>query len=96
VLSALPDGADAQLARLDLIERQLPGHLPSVMPGRPLTEREETVLRMLGGTMSLREIGRELYVSPNTVKTHIRSIYRKLGVSTRGDAIAAGRDIDIT
>jgi LuxR family maltose regulon positive regulatory protein len=46
--------------------------------------------------MSLREIGRELYVSPNTVKTHIRSIYRKLGVSTRGDAIAAGRDIDIT
>lgn len=96
VLSALPDGADAQLARLDLIERQLPGHLPSVTPGRPLTEREETVLRMLGGTMSLREIGRELYVSPNTVKTHIRAIYRKLGVSSRGDAIAAGRDVDIT
>jgi LuxR family maltose regulon positive regulatory protein len=96
VLSALPDGADAQLARLDLIERLLPGHLPSVTPGRPLTEREETVLRMLGGTMSLREIGQELYVSPNTVKTHIRSIYRKLGVSTRSDAIAAGRDIDVT
>jgi LuxR family maltose regulon positive regulatory protein len=51
------------------------------------------VLGLLGGSLSLREIGRELYVSQNTIKTHIRAIYRKLGVSTRHDAIAAGHDI---
>jgi LuxR family maltose regulon positive regulatory protein len=88
LLSLLPDGADVQLARLDLIERRLRGHPPSG-PGQPLTEREKTVLRLLGGTLSLRGIGAELYLSQNTVKTHIRSIYRKLGVSTRHDAIVA-------
>jgi LuxR family maltose regulon positive regulatory protein len=95
LLSLRPDGADVQFARLDLVERRLAGRPPVLSPGRPLTEREETVLRLLGGTLSLREIGRELYVSPNTVKTHIRSIYRKLGVSTRHDAIVLGRDIDV-
>jgi len=89
LLSLLPDGADLQFARLDLIERRLRGNTPSVSPGQPLTEREKTVLRLLGGTLSLREIGRELYLSQNTIKTHIRSIYRKLGVSTRHDAIVA-------
>ncbi len=62
-------------------------------PAGPLTEREAAVLGLLGGSLSLREIGEELYVSQNTIKTHIRAIYRKLGVSTRHDAIAAGRDI---
>lgn len=50
---------------------------------------ETAVLGLLGSSLSLREIGQELYVSQNTVKTHIRAIYRKLGVSTRHDAIAA-------
>jgi LuxR family transcriptional regulator, maltose regulon positive regulatory protein len=94
LLNSLPDGAGVQLARLDLIERRLRGHTSSVPPGQPLTEREKTVLRLLGGTLSLREIGQELYLSQNTIKTHIRSIYRKLGVSTRDDAIVAGRESD--
>jgi LuxR family transcriptional regulator, maltose regulon positive regulatory protein len=89
LLSWLPDGADVQFTRLDLIERRLRGSARSGPPGRPLTEGERTVLRLLGGTLSLREIGRELCLSQNTIKTHTRSIYRKLGVSTRHDAIAA-------
>jgi LuxR family transcriptional regulator, maltose regulon positive regulatory protein len=88
LLSWLPDGAAVQFARLDLIERRLRSTL-SEPPARPLTEGEMTVLRLLAGTLSLREIGRELCLSQNTIKTHTRSIYRKLGVSTRHDAIAA-------
>jgi LuxR family maltose regulon positive regulatory protein len=41
------------------------------------------------------EIGQQLYLSPNTVKTHARAVYRKLGVSTRQDAIARARDTGI-
>jgi len=48
------------------------------------------VLRLLRGTLSLREIGQELHLSPNTIKTHTRLIYRKLGVSTRRQAVEQG------
>ena len=57
-----------------------------------LSERELTVLRLLSGGRSEREIGRELYLSFNTVHSHVKAIYRKLGVSTRGDALARARD----
>ena len=53
------------------------------------------MLRLLRGTLSLREIGQELYVSPNTVKTHAQAIYRKLGVSTRHDAVERGRQAGV-
>ncbi len=54
-----------------------------------------TVLRLLQGTLSLREIGQELYLSPNTVKTHTKAAYRKLGVSSRQDAIARAQEIGV-
>ena len=95
ILVASPDGAEAQFARLDGIERRLAGRPQSIALGAPLTEREAAVLRLLRGSLSLREIGQELYLSQNTIKTHTRAIYRKLGVSTRHDAIARGHDIDI-
>jgi LuxR family maltose regulon positive regulatory protein len=95
ILVASPDGAEAQFARLDRIERRLAGRPQSIALGAPLTEREAAVLRLLRGSLSLREIGQELYLSQNTIKTHTRAIYRKLGVSTRHDAIARGYDIDI-
>src|SRR5918994_1616044 len=47
-----------------------------------ISPRELAVLRLLDGERSNREIGRILYVSPNTVKAHTKSIYRKLGVSS--------------
>ena len=58
-----------------------------VLDLQPLTEREQAVLSLLRKSLSVREIARELYVSGNTVKTHKRAIYRKLGVSTREEAI---------
>ncbi len=56
-----------------------------------LSERELVVLRMLCGPLSERDIGRELYLSHNTVHSHTRSIYRKLGVSSRAEAILKAR-----
>jgi LuxR family maltose regulon positive regulatory protein len=70
-------------------------------PGPPLaldvelSERELTVLRLLAGDLSQREIGSELYVSFNTVKAHVKSIFRKLGVSRRADAVARARELGL-
>ena len=61
----------------------------------PLTERELAVLRLLPARLSKREIGRELYVSVNTVSTHVQGIYRKLGVTTRTEAVARARQLDL-
>ncbi|MFI5615113.1 LuxR C-terminal-related transcriptional regulator [Amycolatopsis sp. NPDC051903] len=52
-----------------------------------LTERERTVLRLLPTVRSLDEIAGDLMVSPNTVKTHVRALYRKLGVGSRREAV---------
>jgi len=57
----------------------------------PLSVRELAVLRLLPTRLSLREIGGELYVSLNTVKTHARAIYRKLGATSREDAVSRAR-----
>ena len=52
-----------------------------------LTERELVVLRLLQGSLSEREIGQELFLTHNTIHSHTRSIYRKLGVSSRAEAV---------
>jgi LuxR family maltose regulon positive regulatory protein len=90
LLASLPDGADVQLARVSRLRQGFAG-LSRAALLEPLTEREATVLRLLRGTLSLREIAQELHLSPNTIKTHTRVIYRKLGVSSRGRAVEQGR-----
>jgi LuxR family maltose regulon positive regulatory protein len=94
VLALFPDGTGCLQARLGRLRRQLV-LARRVGPDDSLTEREADVLRLLRGSLSLREISRELYVSPNTVKTHAQAIYRKLGVSTRLDAVRRGREIGV-
>ena len=59
----------------------------------PLTERERDVLRLLPSRLSMREIANELYVSVNTLKFHLRVIYRKLGVNSREEAAAVARSM---
>jgi LuxR family transcriptional regulator, maltose regulon positive regulatory protein len=59
--------------------------------GTDLTEREFDVLRLLEKGLSKREIGQTLFLSYNTIHTHARSIYRKLGASSREEAIAQAR-----
>jgi len=60
-----------------------------------LTERELAVLRLLPSGLSQREIGSALYVSQNTVKTHMRGIYGKLGASTRRQAVTLARELGL-
>jgi LuxR family transcriptional regulator, maltose regulon positive regulatory protein len=57
-----------------------------------LTDRELVVLRLLPTQLSQPEIADELYVSVNTVRTHIQGIYRKLGVASRREAVATARE----
>ena len=60
-----------------------------------LTEREMAVLRLLRGSLTLPEIAAELELSPDTIKTHTRVIYRKLGVHNRRDAVSRGQQAGI-
>ena len=53
----------------------------------PLSQRELDVLEYLPGRMRNQEIAADMYVSVNTVKTHVASIYRKLGVTERDEAV---------
>jgi DNA-binding NarL/FixJ family response regulator len=90
----------ADLAREDLaiaLAHALSGELPggsarSVLTQRrvALTERELQVLRGMCEGKSNGEIGRELYLSEDTVKTHARRLFRKLGVNDRAHAVASG------
>jgi LuxR family maltose regulon positive regulatory protein len=59
----------------------------------PLTDRERDVLRLLPSRLALSEIAKELYVSVNTLKFHLRIIYRKLGVNSREEAAAIARSM---
>jgi len=56
-----------------------------------LTDRELSVLRLMPTELSQREIGDALFISLNTVKSHARSIYRKLNVDARDEAVEQAR-----
>lgn len=65
------------------IDRDVDGTLVA-----PLTHREKVVLSRLSEHTTLEEIAAELFVTRNTVKSQVRSVYRKLGISTRAEAVA--------
>jgi LuxR family maltose regulon positive regulatory protein len=83
-------------ALLASTERSL-GRLPRRKTGlrQELTESELRILRLLASDLSQREIGRELYVTHNTVKTHTRGIYTKLDAATRKEAIGRARSLGL-
>jgi LuxR family transcriptional regulator, maltose regulon positive regulatory protein len=60
-----------------------------------LSAREVEVLRLLSGPLSLRDIGKELFISHDTVKSHVKAIYHKLGVSSRKEAVALSRKLGL-
>ena len=61
----------------------------------PLSPREQAVLRYLPTMMSNQEIASELFVSVNTVKTHLKAIYRKLDVADRREAVRRARRLEL-
>ena len=71
---------------------------PLARPGltEPLSPREMDVLRLLGTDLDGPEIARQLFVSLNTVRTHTKSIYAKLGVSSRRAAVRRAGELEIS
>ena len=63
--------------------------------GEALSSRELAVLRLLPTGLSQREIGEQLFVSMNTVKTHLRHVYRKLDAPTREAAVSRARELGL-
>src|SRR5215208_3721035 len=87
ILERYPDaGVFPQL--LERQERKLRSRKPreGQLDGE-LTQRELDVLRLLVGERSTRQMAQSLYVAPSTVRTQVKSIYRKLGVSARKEAV---------
>ena len=81
------------VARVERRLRLVPGRATRTPYEEDLSDRELAVLRLLATDLTQREIGEALYVSFNTVKTHVKSIFRKLDVATRPDAVARAREL---
>ncbi|MCU7728501.1 LuxR C-terminal-related transcriptional regulator [Actinoplanes sp. KI2] len=90
----LLDPDHASLAA-DIINEVRTANGPAPDTSGGLTEREAQVLRYLPTMLTAAEIAAELSVSVNTVKAHLRSIYRKLGAERRSEAVANARDLGI-
>ena len=99
LLESLPDPGDG-LARLAQAEKMLRLRRGRDRDGDSaayweLSERELEVLRLLPSSLSQREIAAELYVSFNTIRTHVSVIFRKLGVTSRAEAVARARELGL-
>jgi LuxR family maltose regulon positive regulatory protein len=79
----------------------LSGHTPAARPKdaaplqQPLSESELRVLRYLPTNLPAPEIAAELFVSLNTIRTHLRNVYAKLGVHSRADAVKRARELGL-
>jgi LuxR family transcriptional regulator, maltose regulon positive regulatory protein len=67
----------------------------AVLVVEPLTEREREVLQHISRMLNTAEVASEMYISTNTVKTHLRSIYRKLAAAHRGEAVRRARELEL-
>jgi LuxR family transcriptional regulator, maltose regulon positive regulatory protein len=95
IVDAYPD-AGTLGPRVEELERSIaaPKQRPAPL-GEPLTDRELSVLRLLPTSLTQRQIGDELFLSINTVKTHVKSIFRKLGVESRSEAVARADELSL-
>jgi LuxR family transcriptional regulator, maltose regulon positive regulatory protein len=88
--------AGALPARLRELERTIDADaVPVGLGATPLTPAEMRVLRYLSTHLSFQAIADELFVSRNTVKTQAIAVYRKLGVSSRADAVEQARELGL-
>jgi LuxR family transcriptional regulator, maltose regulon positive regulatory protein len=95
-VSEAPDAGPLLPRRLADARRKLtPSVSPRAAAGEELSDRELDVLRLLATSMTQREIGNELYVSLNTVKTHTKNIFRKLDAANREQAVARARELGL-
>jgi LuxR family maltose regulon positive regulatory protein len=86
ILAQRPDLGTLPSA-IDELQRELASFSEVSLGATSLTAAELRVLPLLSTHLSLREIGERLYISPHTVKSHTNSIYRKLEVTSRSEAV---------
>jgi len=95
ILAAFPR---SQAPKKTAVERPVPhspaGTLP-VAPVESLTSRELEVLRLMGEGLKYKEIAERLFISLNTVRSHVKSIYGKLNVNNRIEAIKSAHRLQI-
>ena len=68
---------------------------PPALVVEPLTEREREVLVHVSGMLNTAEVASEMYISVNTVKTHLKNIYRKLAAAHRSEAVHRARELQL-
>jgi LuxR family maltose regulon positive regulatory protein len=94
-----PDYVQQLLRSFPVEETEKPNtpqpHGPNSELIEPLSEREIEVLQLIAQGLSNREVGDRLYLTLNTVKAHSRTIYSKLGVNNRTQAVAKARSLRI-
>jgi LuxR family maltose regulon positive regulatory protein len=100
LLAHYRDWVDASWPFLDELAQASLDPAPASVSPMPalielLSQRERAVLRYLPSMLTFVEIGSELYISVNTTKSHVRSIYRKLGVVGRRDAVRRARQLHL-
>jgi LuxR family maltose regulon positive regulatory protein len=83
------------IAKVERKLRLVPSRVARTPSEGDLSDRELAVLRLLATDLTQREIGEALYVSFNTVKSHVKSIFRKLDVATRPDAVSRARELGL-
>jgi LuxR family maltose regulon positive regulatory protein len=79
----------------DWLEREQRASTRPDNVAEPLTDRERSILALLPTPLSQRELADSLFVTPNTMKTHLRAIYRKLGAQSRNDAVIRARSLGL-
>ena len=94
-LEALPDAGMLESVLAEKEDRLHGRRRREGFLGEPLSESELRVFQRLAEGQSLREVAKDLYLSLNTVKTHRRTIYRKLGVSSRDEALARAAELGV-
>jgi LuxR family transcriptional regulator, maltose regulon positive regulatory protein len=85
---------EAAMAQLLLAQSPTTRASSDTLP-EPLTDRELDVLRWLDSDLTMAEIGAQLFISANTVKTHLKRIYAKLGARGRYEAVAIAKENDL-
>lgn len=87
--------APQQMAPLPAPATREPARVITGATGSALTEREVQILGLLGKGLSYGEIGQSLFISAHTVAQHIKNIYRKLAVHSRGEAVYAASKLGL-
>jgi LuxR family maltose regulon positive regulatory protein len=94
ILAAFPRLHPPSTSRDGQPTPDLPGIEPKILV-EPLTDREREVLHLMAGGLKYKEIAGQLFISLNTVRSHVKAIYGKLGVNNRTQAIETARQLGI-